>query len=189
MAHSHGRINPIHTEEQFDTVETDSSPAPARTRITLDTEQPELHTWVEQSVTALATDPDLYQRSGNLVQVVRLPDEDEQHGIVRPAGTSKIIPVARGYVPELLSRQIAYWEIRLDKIRKASRGTDPAAWCDCRGRPRPWPLARRPAADRDHGDPRPATRWDADQRARIRRGDGAALSACRWHCPAREYVS
>ena len=117
MSDPHGRINPVHTEEQFDTIETDSSPPMAddeldrpREKRTVDLTRPELDQHVIQSIDALAEHPDVYQRDGRLVQIVYLPRDEERCGVRQVAGTPVIQKIAPAYLLELLAASAVYYQ-------------------------------------------------------------------------------
>lgn len=102
----------------------------------------EIHEMVDASVLALDRDPELYQRDGELVRIVRADINDEKRGIV--AGTPKIVRVEYPTMLETLSRCATFFSMVLmedGSYRPSARKPpkDVAAACLARGQ---WPGVR-----------------------------------------------
>src|SRR5690606_4626246 len=61
------------------------------------------HIVIAETLDALAHDPVLYHRDGELVHVVRQIDDREEEGIERFAGTPRVMTVSSGYLRERMA--------------------------------------------------------------------------------------
>ena len=80
-----------------------------------------------EAIAALATDPNIYSRSGELVQAVvdDIPDDD----IRRPEGTTQIRPVLAPILRERLGMVAKFLTVRRTDDGEQLKQTPPPAWC------------------------------------------------------------
>jgi len=81
----------------------------------------------DQAVKALTADPSIYQRSGGLVHVVRMPRTTTTGGIKRPAGAARIAQVMPALLRERLAAN-ATWQ-KFDARSKKWVDAHPPDWC------------------------------------------------------------
>jgi hypothetical protein len=89
-----------------------AQPAPTGRDIIITTQA---HEVIDEAVAALAGNPDLYQRGGQLVRVVRLVDGQPDRYIQRSPGTPRIMLIAEATLLELLTRCADWWKIGKSK--------------------------------------------------------------------------
>ena len=98
----------------------------SRERIVIDVQAGELADLIAQTEQALiAGNAGIYQRGGQLVRIVTLERDSAQHGVVRTAGSTVILPVTRDYLPIALARAADFQ--RFDKRNGEMRRIDPPA--------------------------------------------------------------
>lgn len=99
-----------------------STPADGDARPRIKVVRGQIHVAVDASVAAIAADPAIYQRDGELVRVVRVAEAEAKHEHMAP-GTAQIRPVPTATLRERLSR-LARFE-RYDGRAKAWVAADP----------------------------------------------------------------
>lgn len=87
------------TRQNVETVLERAGPAPGQVTILIDTAE---HRVVAETVAALAADPDLYQRGGMLVRVLR--DTQPKDGVTRPTGSPTIQALPPANLRERMTR-------------------------------------------------------------------------------------
>jgi len=71
---------------------------------------PDEYIVIEQTLQALASDPNLYHRSGQLVHVIQEPSNSNAHGITRSTGTPRILPVSSGHLRERMTERCYFFK-------------------------------------------------------------------------------
>ena len=110
----------VHTRQDVETVLERAGPAPDQGTILIDTAE---HRVVAETVAALAADPDLYQRGGMLVRILR--DTQPKDGVTRPAGSPTIQALPPANLRERMTRFATF-------VKFNKKGEEvlahPAAW-------------------------------------------------------------
>lgn len=92
-----------------------ATPAPATARRPIIYIRPDEHEVVSEAIAAIAPDPRIYQRGGELVQV--LTDQGQLAGVTRPASQPRIAPIQQARLRELVAER-ARW------LKRPARGGD-----------------------------------------------------------------